>query len=81
MKQSLLEKYIEFHPDFISELKQLSKTNKEKFIREFKKEEDKTNFLSRISELRFAEFLERESINYEYEPTIEGKTPDFKLNL
>ncbi|MDN3668244.1 hypothetical protein QWY93_02730 [Echinicola jeungdonensis] len=65
MKQSLLEKYIEFHPDFISELEQLSKTNKEKFICGFKKEKDKTNFLSRISELRFAEFLERESINYE----------------
>lgn len=81
MKQSLLEKHIEFHPDFISELEQLSKSNKEKFIREFKKEKDKTNFLSRISELKFAEFLERESINYEYEPTIEKKTPDFKINL
>jgi hypothetical protein len=81
MKQSLLEEYLESHPDFISEMEQLSKTNKEKFIRNFKKEKDKTNFLSRISELRFAEFLVRESIDYEYEPIIEGKTPDFKFNL
>ncbi len=81
MKQSLLEEYIESHCDFNSELEQLSKTNKEKFIREFKKEKNRTNFLSRISELKFAEFLEREAIHYEYEPTIQKKTPDFKLSL
>lgn len=81
MKQSLLEEYLESHPDFSLEMEQLSETNRQKFIREFKKEKDKTNFLSRISELRFAEFLEGESIDYEYEPIIEGKTPDFKLNL
>lgn len=81
MKQSLLEEYLEIHSDFISEMEQLTEINKEKFIRGFKNEKDKSNFLSRISELRFAEFLERESFDYEYEPIIEGKTPDFKIHL
>lgn len=81
MKQSLFEKYLVSNPDFISELEQLSNTSKEIFIREFKKEKDETNFLSRISELKFAQFLEKESIIYEYEPTIERKTPDFKAVL
>ncbi|MFT6205371.1 MAG: hypothetical protein ACJAZY_003675 [Spirosomataceae bacterium] len=50
MEQSLLEKHIGFHPDFISELGYLSGNNKEKFIRSFKKESQEVNFLSTLSE-------------------------------
>lgn len=81
MKKTLLEKHLERHPDFISKIEQFSEANKAKFLRGFKKEKDQTNFFSRVSELKFAEFLVRESINFEYEPTIEDKTPDFKIHL
>ncbi|AIZ41137.1 hypothetical protein [Cellulophaga baltica] len=81
MRQNLLEKYIEQHPDFNSELEKLSGKNKEKFIRYFKNEKQKVNFLSLLSEFRFAQFLEGESFVYEYEPTIGLKTPDFAFEL
>ncbi|MBU2996273.1 hypothetical protein KO500_07495 [Cellulophaga baltica] len=81
MEQTLLEKYIGLHPDFNSELESLSGKNKEKFIRFFKNEKQEANFLSLLSEFRFAQFLERESFIYEYEPTIGLKTPDFAFEL
>ena len=73
MGQTLLEKFIDTHSDFNSELERLSGKNKKKFIRNFKKESQEENFLSTLSEFRFAQFLEKESLNYEYEPTIGKK--------
>jgi hypothetical protein len=81
MKQRLLDRFIESHPDFRSELEQLSDKNREKFIRNFKVESQEENFLSTLSEFRFAQFLERELVDYEYEPTIGQKKPDFVFKL
>lgn len=77
MKQSLLDRYIELHPNFKMDLETLSSENRIKFERKLKKESQKDNFLSTISEFRFCQFLEKESFEYEFEPKFGSKRPDF----
>ena len=79
MEKSLLDKFIELHPDFSLDLEGLSKKSKEKFRRKLSREKQECNFLSTISEFRFCQFLENEGLEYEFEPKIEKKRPDFLI--
>lgn len=73
--------YIKLNQHLRLELNQISdELNKKRFIREFKNsKDDEINFKSTISEFRFAQFLEKETLAYEYNPKIDIKTPDFKF--
>ncbi len=82
MKGDLLTKYFEYHPDFELELNLIQEPNRKKFKKKLHKETQKANFLSTISEFKFAKFLELENLEYTYEPKIaQNKTPDFGLEI
>jgi hypothetical protein len=83
---TLWEEYLSYHPEFETRLIAIEKIARDKFIRKLKKEKDKENFLSIITEFQFYEFLVSKefNINLEKEYFLENSkskyTPDFTIS-
>lgn len=79
MNNDLFNVYNDLHPEFINELNSLPNSLSERFVSDLKKEKNRINFLSKISEFRFVQFFINENMNFEYDRFYLGKKPDLKF--
>lgn len=81
MNKSLYQTFNDLHPEFIDELISLPDSLSKRFINKFKSENDKTNFLSRLSEFRFVQFFIKEGLKFDYDTTYYKQKPDIKIDF
>lgn len=75
----LWNKYLEYHPEIFSRLDSIDKTSRDKFLKKFKSEKDKSNFLSTLAELSFSEFFSKLKFEVEYDKSYGKFTPDLTI--
>ncbi len=63
----LWNKYLEYHPEFLTRLDLLEKRSKDRFIKRLKNEKDRNNFLAVIAELNFYEIFKEKGFAVEYD--------------
>ncbi len=80
MISSLLNKYNEYHPEFLDSLSVLSENVRRKIIKRLEKESDKNNFLSTIVEIRFGRLFCELGFQAEYDKVFPNKQrPDWEI--
>jgi hypothetical protein len=79
MNKNLFDIFNDLHPEFINELNSLPNSLSARFVNNLKKEKDRINFLSKISEFRFVQFFINENLKFEFDKVYLGKKPDLKI--
>lgn len=77
---NLLAQFCGYHPNFMARLSCFSSHNREKLLKKLKSANDKTAFLSTISEIKFGELFQQLNIEIEYDKKFDEQTPDWTLN-
>ncbi|WP_050380546.1 hypothetical protein [Chryseobacterium sp. Hurlbut01] len=77
---NLLSIFCNYHPEFMEGLNSFSELNRGKLLRKLKSAENRTAFLSTVSEIRFGDFFQKLDFEIKYDEKIEDKTPDWTLN-
>ncbi|MDP2385567.1 MAG: hypothetical protein Q8M29_04295 [Bacteroidota bacterium] len=82
MNESLLERYSNYHPDIIITLDHFDSSNKSKILKKLKKEKDKNNFLSTVSEIKFGKLFMNSNFKIEYDRVFQtNQTPDWTISI
>jgi len=77
---SLLKLYCTYHPDFMERLNSFTKINGDRLLKKLNDAQNKTAFLSTISEIKFGELFQKLKLDIINDYKIEKKTPDWTLN-
>lgn len=79
---TLLETYINYNRDFIESLNSFSEISRNRLLKKLKKETNKTNFKSILSEIKFGKLFNTLDIECEYDRKFSNsQTPDWVLSL
>lgn len=82
MNPSLLEKYIDYHPEFIDSLTIFREDTAKKILRRLKSENDTNNFISIVAEIRFGKLFRELGLEVEYDKMFPNhQTPDWLIKL
>jgi hypothetical protein len=82
MTQSpLLEEFCNCNPSFQDKLNTLPPILRKRFEKKLNNETNRVNFLAIISELHFVKYFLDKGYKLDYEPSINGKTPDLQIKL
>lgn len=78
--ESLLTEFLNYNPDYIENLGIFDDSIKQKLHKKLKKEKDKQNFRSIVSEIQFGKLLKTINLNIEYDKKHQEKlTPDWTV--
>jgi hypothetical protein len=77
---NLLEKYCEYHPDFLDRIKDFPE--REKILNKLKKIKNKTSFLSVITEHTFGELFHEKGFSINCDKKYnKSQTPDWTIKI
>jgi len=82
INDSLLNIYMNYHPEFLNSLEIFSENNKKKLLKKLTNEQNKINFHSTVAEIQFGELFNKLGFQIEYDKEFSNnKTPDWTASF
>jgi len=82
MSVSLLEEYLRYHPEFVDSLTVFQENIRKKIIKRLKSENDRSNFIAILAEVRFGKLFSELGFELEYDKKFfNNQRPDWLIKL